>query len=58
MARVQAPKRPHNREVENEMVRAPDKAGQPPRPATEPPRPSEKRLSTNKRTAKDGARKS
>jgi hypothetical protein len=29
-------RRPKNREVENEMVRAPAKSGEPPRPATEP----------------------
>jgi len=30
--------RPHNREVENEMVEEPDDEGEPPRPATEPDR--------------------
>ena len=37
MARTSKPKRPQNREVENEMMRAPDRPGKPPRPATEPP---------------------
>src|SRR3546814_2779335 len=31
-----APKRTKNREVENEIVCPPEKAGQPPRPVTEP----------------------
>lgn len=30
------PKRPKNREVENEMICPPDRQGQPPRPATRP----------------------
>src|SRR3546814_1319683 len=38
-----APKRPKNREVENEMVCPPDKAGQPPRPVTEPAKPAKRR---------------
>ena len=53
MARPRAPKRPHNLEVENEMVRVPDKAGQPPEPATEPTQSSEKHPLKNKRAAED-----
>lgn len=34
-------KRPNNREIENEMVRQPDHAGKPPKPATEPGKPSD-----------------
>ena len=49
MARAPKQKRPHNLEVENEMVRAPDKAGEPPRPATEPPRASKKRVAEEKK---------
>jgi len=30
------PKRPHNREVEDEMIRAPVESNEPPRPATQP----------------------
>ncbi len=37
MPRPSEPDRPQNREVENENLRPPDKAGNPPRPATEPP---------------------
>src|SRR3546814_3290417 len=37
-----APKRPKNREVENEMVCPPEKAGQPPRPVTEPAKPAKR----------------
>ena len=48
MARAPNQKRPHNLVVENEMVRAPDKAGEPPKPATKPPRPSEKRVAEEK----------
>ena len=33
--------RPNNHEVENEMVRTPDKPGKPPKPATEPATSSE-----------------
>jgi hypothetical protein len=33
-------KRPKNREVENEMVKAPPAEGEPPTPATEPGRPA------------------
>src|SRR3546814_5738871 len=40
-----APKRPKNREVENEMVCPPEKAGQPPRPVTEPAKPARRRRS-------------
>lgn len=32
----QAEDRPKNREVEDEMIRIPEKEGRPPRPATEP----------------------
>ncbi len=35
-------KRPHNREVEDEMIRAPRGENQPPRPATEPHKPDSK----------------
>ena len=41
MARLPDSERPHNREVENEMIRLPESNGEPPRPATEPPQPSE-----------------
>lgn len=34
--------RPHNLEVENEMLRPPERNGEPPRSATEPPRQREK----------------
>src|SRR3546814_2462922 len=43
-----APKRPKNREVENEMVCPPEKAGQPPRPVTEPAKPAKRRPSRGK----------
>ena len=41
MARLPDSERPHNREVENEMIRPPERNGEPPRPATEPPQASE-----------------
>jgi hypothetical protein len=34
-------KRPNNREVEDEMVREPDKPGKAPKPATEPAKSSD-----------------
>ena len=37
MARTPMADRPHNREVENENLRVPQRSGEPPRPATEPP---------------------
>src|SRR3546814_6431142 len=43
-----APKRPKNREVENEMVCPPEKAGQPPRPVNEPAKPAKRRPSRGK----------
>lgn len=39
MAASAGPERPHNREIENEMLRPPAQEGEPPRPATEPPQP-------------------
>ena len=39
MARAPQAERPKNREVENEMIRPPEHAGEPPKPATEPSRP-------------------
>ncbi len=32
MARAPKPKRPKNREIENEMIRPPEQEGEPPRP--------------------------
>src|SRR3546814_14394848 len=43
-----APKRPKNREDENEMVCPTEKAGQPPRPVTEPGKPAKRRPSRGK----------
>ncbi|WP_164857299.1 hypothetical protein [Sphingomonas crocodyli] len=34
--------RPHNREVEDEMIKKPRQEGEPPRPATEPAKPGSK----------------
>src|SRR3546814_10241960 len=48
-----APKRPKNREVENEMVCPPEKAGQPPRPVTEPAKPAKRRPSRGKDDEED-----
>lgn len=42
MTRTPDTERPHNREVENEMLKPPERSGEPPRPATEPPRQREK----------------
>ena len=50
MARSPKAKRPKNREVENEMIRPPERPGEPPRPATEPPHPSEKRTAAKSRS--------
>ena len=41
MARTSESERAHNREIENEMIRLPEKGGEPPRPAIEPPTSSE-----------------
>lgn len=43
MARIPKAERPHNLEVENEMLRPPKRSGEPPRPATEPPRAADAR---------------
>src|SRR3546814_12249120 len=50
-----APKRPKNREVENEMVCPPEKAGQQPRQVTEPAKPA-KRRSEERRVGKECVR--
>ncbi len=42
-------KRPKNHEVENEMIRAPAKSGEPPRPATEPAKPGAARPEKDQR---------
>jgi hypothetical protein len=36
MPQSRTPRRPKNREVENEMIKPPTKDGKPPRPATQP----------------------
>ena len=41
MARSPRKKRAKNREVENEMIRPPERPVEPPRPATEPAQPTE-----------------
>jgi hypothetical protein len=41
MERTPRSERPHNLEVENEMLRPPKRSGEPPRPATEPPPPAD-----------------
>lgn len=47
MVKASKAKRPKNPEVENEMVRPPEREGEPPRPATEPAR-SPKKLAAGR----------